>query len=84
MIKIVFSEVESPTTPENAIDLNRSSGFRAVNLATKHSTIFIINENGDEVSLSLVKGESVHLKKELGAKVYSSSGQVRISGVSIY
>lgn len=85
MIKIVFSEVESPTTAGEAIDLNRSTGVRAVNTAKTPSTLSIIDpETGHVRSITLVGGESMTLKKSQSDEVFSSTKTIRISGVSIY
>ena len=85
MIKIVFSEVESPTTANEAIDLNRSSGVRAVNTAKSPCTLSIIDtEKGHVKSITLVGGESVILKKSQKDGVFCSTKTIRISGVSIY
>lgn len=84
MIKIVFSEVESPTNPEDATTLNSSSGVRAVNSATKAALISILSVSGESKSITLAGGESVILKKGTLEKVYSSSKTIRIAGVSIY
>ncbi len=84
MIKIVFSEVESPTATEDAIDLKSSSGVRAVNTASKPASITILSSHGDSKSITLAGGESVILKKSSTDKVYSSAKTIRIAGVSIY
>ena len=83
MIKIVFSEVESPTTSEEAIDLGRSTGVRAVNTSTKPASLYII-DNGETKSITLVGGESLVMKKYTVSTVYGSSKTIRIAGVSIY
>ena len=82
MIKIVFSEVASPTSKEDAIDLGRTTCVRAINTLKACVTIHILGE--DEKSITLGGGETILLKKGLDSKVYSSSNSVRISGVSIY
>ena len=85
MIKIVFSEVESPTSAEEAIDLERSSGVRAINASKTPSIVNIIEpETGSIKSITLAGGESLILKKSLGDRVFSQSKSIRISGVSIY
>lgn len=85
MIKIIFSEVESPTTAEEAIDLNRSSGFRAINTSPAPAQVNITNpENGELKSITVCGGESIILKKSLTERVFCSTHTIRISGVSIY
>ena len=85
MIKIVFSEVESPTTAEEASDLNFSSAVRAINTSKTPSTIYIKDPTfGPAKSITLVGGESLILKKHSKEVVYASSKHVRIAGVSIY
>ena len=85
MIKIVFSEVDSPTDSDQAITLNNSSGVRAVNCSKKPYLLHLIdNTTGEARSLTLVGGESLILKKHSYDKVYASSKTVRIAGVSIY
>ena len=85
MIKIVFSEVKSPTKTEDATDLDRSSGFRAINTSKSPSLISILDPiSGLTKSITLAGGESLILKKALGDKVFSSTNMVLISGVSIY
>lgn len=84
MIKIVYSEVESPTTAEESIDLDRSSGVRAVNTSKTPSLVNILTVEGIIKSITLVGGESMVLKKSLADRVFSQSKYVRISGVSIY
>ena len=84
MIKIIFSEVESPTSAEESIDLNSSSGFRAINTSKTPSIVNIIDPEGSTKSITLSGGESLILKKGLLDKVFSESKAIRISGVSIY
>ena len=85
MIKIVFSEVDSPTDSDQAISLNNSSGVRAVNCSKKPYLLHLIdNTNGETRTLTLVGNESLILKKHSYDKVYASSKTVRIAGVSIY
>ena len=85
MIKIVFSEVESPTTAEDSIDLGRSSGVRAVNVAKTPIIVNLLDpQTGSTKSITLSGGESIVLKKALHERVFSSTQKVRISGVSIY
>ena len=85
MIKIIFSEVKSPISAEDSIDLNHSSCVRAVNVAKTSSIVNLFDPiTGEVKSLTISGGESVVLKKTLSERVYSSSQNVRISGVSIY
>ena len=83
MIKVVFSEVDSPTKAEDAIDLGRTTNVRAINTLKTCATVHIIDQGGEKL-LTLGPNESILLKKSLEDKVYSSSKLVRISGVSIY
>ena len=84
MIKIVYSEVESPITLETAITLGSTSAVRAVNLSKKAETISLLTEEGETHTVTLTGGETIILKKQILARVYSSSNTVRITGVSIY
>ncbi len=84
MIKIVYSEVESPITLETAITLGNTSSVRAVNLSKKAETISLLTEEGETHTVTLTGGETIILKKQILARVYSSSNTVRITGVSIY
>ena len=84
MIKIVFSEVASPTTAEEAIDLDRSSAVRAINTSKSPSIIYLKDHFGPTKSITLVGGESLILKKHSKDLVYANSKHIRIAGVSIY
>ena len=84
MIKIVFSEVESPTTAEEAITLNSSSAVRAINTSKTPSSIHHIDLDGNVKSITLMGGESLILKKHSAENIYASSKNIRIAGVSIY
>lgn len=84
MIKIVFSEVESPTTAEEAIDLDSSSAVRAVNTSKTPSIVNIKDPSGPIKSITLVGGESLILKKQSTEVVFADSKNIRITGVSIY
>lgn len=84
IFKLVTSEVESPTTAEEATELRASSAFRAVNTSSKPAVVFILDTMGQSKSITLTGGESIVLKKTVTDKVYSSSKVIRISGVSIY
>ena len=84
MIKIVFSEVESPTKLEDAIHLNKTSAVRALNPTSKAATITIVSSGTQTKSITLAGGESVILKKECTDTVFSSTKSIRIAGVSIY
>ena len=60
MIKIVFSEIESPTTADNAIDLGRTSAVRAVNTSKTPATVNIIDPASKNIkSITLSGGESL-------------------------
>lgn len=84
MIKIVFSEVESPTAAEEAIDLESSSAFRAINTSKTPHIINITDSKGQTKSITLVGGESLILKKQSTEVVFADSKNIRIAGVSIY
>lgn len=84
MIKIVFSEVESPTTADEALDLNFSSAVRAVNTSKSPSILYLKDHFGPVKSITLVGGESMILKKHSKDLVYANSKHIRITGVSIY
>ena len=84
MIKIVFSEVESPTTAEEAIDLDSSSAVRAINASKTPSIVNIKDPSGQIKSITLVGGESLVIKKHSKELVYADSKHIRIAGVSIY
>ena len=84
MIKLVTTEIESPTTLETASELRASSAFRAVNTSSKPAVVSILDTTGQSKSVTLSGGESIVLKKAVSDKVYSSSKVIRISGVSIY
>ena len=84
MIKIVFSEVESPTTADEATHLDSSSAVRAVNTSKTPSLINIVDQLGSIKSITVVGGESVILKKKSKDTVFASSKTIRIAGVSIY
>lgn len=84
MIKIVFSEVESPTAAEEAIDLESSSAVRAVNTSKTPSIINIRDPKGQTKSITLVGGESLIMKKQSNEVVFADSKNIRIAGVSIY
>ena len=85
MIKIVFSEVDCPSSCDEATDLEHSTGVRAVNTSSKSSaTLHLLDETGEDKTITLVPLESLILKKTLKTLVWTSSEKVRISGVSIY
>lgn len=85
MIKIVFSEIESPTTADDAIDLGRTSAVRSVNTSKTPVTVNLFDPTSKNIkSITLSGGESLILKKTLEERVFCSSKTVRISGVSIY
>jgi hypothetical protein len=84
MIKIVFSEVGAPLTVLESIDLNSSSAVRAVNTSSKPAQLFLVDENGLSKSITLVGSESLILKKHSLERVYASSKNIFIAGVSIY
>jgi len=84
VIKIVYSEVESPTTAEEAIDLAGSSAVRAINVSKNPSIIYLVDHTGPTKSITLVGGESLILKKYSKDLVYTNSKNIRIAGVSIY
>jgi len=85
MIKIVFSEVDCPSSCDEAIDLEHSTGVRAVNTSSKSNAILhLLDETGVDKTITLVPLESLILKKTLKTLVWTSSEKVRISGVSIY
>ncbi len=84
MIKIVHSEVDSPTTVETSLNLGNTSAVRAVNLSKTPQTVSILTEEGPTHTVTLTGGESLILKKTSLTRVYSSSKTVRITGVSIY
>lgn len=85
MIKIVYSEVDCPSSGDSAIDLNHSTGVRAVNTSSNISaTLHLLDETGERKTITLVPRESLILKKTLLTKIWTSSEKVRISGVSIY
>ena len=85
MIKIVYSEVECPSSGDEAIDLDHSTGVRAVNTSSNSSAILhLLDETGVDKTITLVPLESLILKKTLATKVWTASEKVRISGVSIY
>jgi hypothetical protein len=84
MIKIVYSEVDSPLTVETSLALGNSRAVRAVNLSKTPQTVSLLTEEGPTHTVTLTGGESLILKKTSLARVYSSSNTVRITGVSIY
>ena len=85
MIKILFSEVNSPLTSEESIDLDNSSAVRAVNVSSKAAKLFIINSKSRETkSITVTGSESLILKKHSSDTVYASSKSVLIAGISIY
>ena len=84
MIKIVYSEVDSPITVETSLVLGNSTAVRAVNLSKTPQTVSLLTEEGPTHTVTLTGGESLILKKTSLARVYSSSKTVRITGVSIY
>lgn len=84
MIKIVYSEVDSPLTVEDSLALGNSTAVRAVNLSKTPQTVSLLTEEGPTHTVTLTGGESLILKKTSLARVYSSSKTVRITGVSIY
>jgi len=85
MIKIVYSEVESPTEPGLATDLGQTTAVRAVNTSPKAIALYVMDvEKRVTKSITLAGGESLILKKSTNERVYSLSKLVRIAGVSIY
>ena len=85
MIKIVYCEVDCPSSGDSAIDLNHSTGVRAVNTSSNSSAaLHLLDETGERKTITLVPRESLILKKTLLTKIWTSSEKVRISGVSIY
>lgn len=85
MIKIVYSEVESPTEPGLAIDVGQTTAVRAVNTSPKAIPVTVMDvEKRVTKTITLAGGESLILKKECKDKVYSLSKLVRFAGVSIY
>ena len=84
MIKIVYSEVDSPLSVETSLVLGNSTAVRAVNLSKTPQTVSLLTEEGPTHTVTLTGGESLILKKTSLARVYSSSNTVRITGVSIY
>jgi hypothetical protein len=83
MIKVVFSEVDSPTTREDSIDCGRTTCVRAVNVSKAPHKLFIV-DGENQTSITVSVNESIQLKKAVSATVYATSESVRISGVSIY
>lgn len=84
MIKIVFSEVGAPLTALESIDLNSSSAVRAVNTSSKPAQLFLVDQMGATKSITIVGSENIILKKHSSEKVYASSKNIFIAGVSIY
>ena len=83
MIKIVFSEVESPTSQVESTDLNRSSAVRVVNTSKSPSTLNVVSKDSTK-SITIIGGESLIIKKHLDDRIFCSTKTVRIAGVSIY
>ncbi len=84
MIKIVFSEVGAPLTLLESIDLDSCSAVRAVNTSSKPAQLFIVDVSGTTKSITVVGSESIILKKHSSERVYASSKNIFIAGVSIY
>ena len=79
MIKLVIAEAEAPTSKDNAHTVGNSSGVRAVNTSRRHHQVFV-----NDLQITLPPSESIVLKKSISDKVYASSKDVLIAGVSIY
>lgn len=84
MIKIVFSEVSAPLTILESIDLDSCSAVRAVNTSSKPAQLFVADEAGLTKSITLVGSEDIILKKHSTERIYASSKNIFIAGVSIY
>ena len=83
MIKLVVGEIEAPEYIEDAITLKHSSGVRAINVSKKCQKVFVIDDRGEK-SITLPPHESIVIKKSIADRVYASSKEVLIAGVSIY
>ncbi len=79
MIKLVIAEENAPVSKETAHTVGNSSGVRAVNTSRKNHRVWV-----NDIQITIPPNETNVLKNSISDKVYASSKEVLIAGVSIY